>query len=48
MDNNSPLKVVAIGGGTGLSALLEGLKPYAGPWTAPLRDRYYGDRHGDR
>ena len=26
MEDNSPLKVVAIGGGTGLSALLEGLK----------------------
>ena len=31
MDNNSPLKVVAIGGGNGLSALLEGLKHYARP-----------------
>src|SRR3954471_3689936 len=31
MDNNSPLRVVAIGGGTGLSALLQGLKEYARP-----------------
>lgn len=28
---NTPLKVVAIGGGTGLSSLLAGLKVYAGP-----------------
>jgi uncharacterized cofD-like protein len=31
MDYNSPLKVVAIGGGTGLSALLHGLKQYTHP-----------------
>lgn len=31
MGDNSPLKVVAIGGGTGLSALLEGLKVYTTP-----------------
>src|SRR5690242_3872908 len=31
MEDNSPLKVVAIGGGTGLSALLEGLKRYTSP-----------------
>lgn len=31
MGDNSPLKVVAIGGGTGLSALLEGLKQYTTP-----------------
>src|SRR3954453_6984533 len=31
MDNNSPPRVVAIGGGTGLSALLQGLKEYARP-----------------
>ena len=31
MEDNSPLRVVAIGGGTGLSALLEGLKRYARP-----------------
>jgi uncharacterized cofD-like protein len=31
MDNESPLRVVAIGGGTGLSALLQGLKQYARP-----------------
>ena len=29
MEDQSPLKVVAIGGGTGLSALLEGLKRYS-------------------
>jgi uncharacterized cofD-like protein len=29
MEDTSPLRVVAIGGGTGLSALLQGLKPYA-------------------
>lgn len=28
MEDHSPLRVVAIGGGTGLSALLQGLKPY--------------------
>ena len=31
MKNDTPLRVVAIGGGTGLSALLQGLKPYARP-----------------
>jgi uncharacterized cofD-like protein len=31
MENSSPLRVVAIGGGTGLSALLYGLKGYAHP-----------------
>src|SRR5579883_3461759 len=31
MDEISPLRVVAIGGGTGLSALLEGLKQYVRP-----------------
>lgn len=31
---NSPLRVVAIGGGTGLSTLLEGLKRYAAPEAA--------------
>ena len=31
MDEQSPLRVVAIGGGTGLSALLAGLKRYAHP-----------------
>src|SRR4051812_33767726 len=31
MENETPLRVVAIGGGTGLSALLEGLKQYARP-----------------
>lgn len=34
MGDNSPLKVVAIGGGTGLSALLEGLKKYTTPMEA--------------
>src|SRR5580700_136688 len=29
MEDTSPLRVVAMGGGTGLSALLSGLKPYA-------------------
>lgn len=36
MVDNSPLKVVAIGGGTGLSALLEGLKQYAAPGAPEL------------
>jgi uncharacterized cofD-like protein len=31
MDDTSPLRVVAIGGGTGLSALLHGLKEYTRP-----------------
>src|SRR5690348_16628094 len=31
MENDTPLRVVAIGGGTGLSALLQGLKQYARP-----------------
>ena len=31
MEDKSPLRVVAIGGGTGLSALLKGLKTYARP-----------------
>jgi len=31
MDDHSPLRVVAIGGGTGLSSVLEGLKHYARP-----------------
>src|SRR3954470_11174407 len=31
MQNDTPLRVVAIGGGTGLSALLQGLKQYARP-----------------
>jgi uncharacterized cofD-like protein len=30
MEKNAPLKVVAIGGGSGLSALLQGLKAYVG------------------
>ena len=31
MEDSSPLRVVAIGGGTGLSALLQGLKQYGKP-----------------
>jgi uncharacterized cofD-like protein len=31
MENSAPLRVVSIGGGTGLSALLDGLKHYAHP-----------------
>src|SRR5881409_311508 len=31
MEDHSPLRVVAIGGGTGLSALLQGLKQHARP-----------------
>src|SRR5579872_4416518 len=31
MEDTSPLRVVAMGGGTGLSALLQGLKQYALP-----------------
>ena len=31
MEDNSPLRVVAIGGGTGLSSVLQGLKYYAHP-----------------
>src|SRR5258706_9147107 len=40
MDDTSPLRVVAMGGGTGLSALLEGLKHYAraGDSTVPPVD----------
>jgi len=38
MSNSAPLRVVAIGGGTGLSALLQGLKHYASPHRAPLID----------
>src|SRR6476646_4691035 len=34
MDDTSPLRVVAIGGGTGLYALLDGLKHYARPGEA--------------
>jgi 2-phospho-L-lactate transferase/gluconeogenesis factor (CofD/UPF0052 family) len=34
MEDHSPLRVVAIGGGTGLSALLEGLKVYTRPGDA--------------
>src|SRR6185295_3828419 len=29
--SRDPLRIVAIGGGTGLSVLLHGLKPYTGP-----------------
>src|SRR3954462_15223205 len=40
MEDTSPLRVVAIGGGTGLSALLQGLKQYTKPAdsTIPLVD----------
>jgi len=35
-----PLRVVTIGGGTGLSSILHGLKAYAGvPWAAPVQAR---------
>ncbi|MDQ6699535.1 MAG: YvcK family protein, partial [Acidobacteriota bacterium] len=37
-DANTPLRVVAIGGGTGLSTLLHGLKQYAGPGPGPRMD----------
>ena len=37
-DAGTPLRVVAIGGGTGLSTLLHGLKRYAGPEPAPRMD----------
>jgi len=36
--NSDPLRVVAIGGGTGLSALLHGLTRYASPWSHPPVD----------
>jgi uncharacterized cofD-like protein len=36
--NSEPLRVVAIGGGTGLSALLHGLTRYARPWSHPPVD----------
>ena len=35
MSATVPIKIVAIGGGTGLATLLEGLKPYLEPATAP-------------
>src|SRR3954452_12461818 len=40
MEDTTPLRVVAIGGGTGLSALLQGLKQYTKPAdsTIPLVD----------
>jgi len=38
MEPSSPLKVVALGGGTGLSALLQGLKQYTQPSHAPQLD----------
>jgi len=38
MPNRPPLRVVAIGGGTGLSAVLQGLKHYAAPTHRPLLD----------
>jgi uncharacterized cofD-like protein len=39
MQDHSPLRIVAIGGGTGLSALLEGLKRYAHPSDDPVLPR---------
>jgi uncharacterized cofD-like protein len=36
MEDTSPLQIVAIGGGTGLSALLHGLKPYTKPAEAGM------------
>ena len=38
MPDSGPLRVVAIGGGTGLSALLQGLKHYTSPAHRPLVD----------
>jgi uncharacterized cofD-like protein len=38
MEDSSPLRVVAIGGGTGLAALLEGLKQHTGPDATPQLD----------
>ncbi len=38
MPSSEPLRVVAIGGGTGLSALLQGLKQYTAPGRGPLLD----------
>src|ERR1051325_4829420 len=38
MNPESPLRVVAVGGGTGLSALLHGLKRYAQPDAEPRVD----------
>jgi uncharacterized cofD-like protein len=38
MPESEPLRVVAIGGGTGLSALLQGLKEYARPGRGPVVD----------
>src|SRR5437867_2208012 len=34
----SPLRIVSIGGGTGLSAILQGLKKYAQPSSSPAVD----------
>jgi len=38
MSRSGPLRIVSIGGGTGLSALLQGLKQYAGPAGSPQVD----------
>jgi uncharacterized cofD-like protein len=38
-DATKPLRIVCIGGGTGLSALLNGLKPFARPSTSPNGER---------
>src|SRR5450759_3765023 len=53
MEDHSPLRVVAIGGGNGLSSVLEGLKHYARPTgpATPVLDITaivgYGDDGGD-
>jgi uncharacterized cofD-like protein len=39
MTETAPIKFVAIGGGTGLSTLLKGLKPYLDPNAPPLEGR---------
>ena len=50
MVNDSPLRIVAIGGGTGLSVLLQGLKRYAAPAGRTPRSLPSTHRrgHGDR
>ena len=49
MEDHSPLRVVAIGGGTGLSALLQGLKQYTRPGDPDRAARgHHRDRHGHR
>src|SRR5262245_14566037 len=36
MPKNDPINLVAVGGGTGLSTLLKGLKPYLRPEATPM------------